>query len=144
MNVPKRSLMLLNSTFRVSYGVGALLAPAQMAKLQLAADTTEQPAARLFVRGFGAHQIAVAALGLASRRWRALERPAALAAITIDVAFHGAVTGPWTVTPFTYAMEHGEAEPYLQFSPATLTGQSGEVVPLTIKRVAAGSESSAM
>jgi hypothetical protein len=86
VNVSKRSLMLLNSTFRVSYGVGALLAPTQMAKLQLAADTAEQPAARLFVRGFGAHQIAVAALGLASRRWRALERPAALAAITIDVA----------------------------------------------------------
>jgi hypothetical protein len=78
--------MLLNSAFRVSYGVGALLAPAQMTKLQLAADTAEQPAARLFVRGFGAHQIAVAALSLASRRWRALERPAALAAIAIDVA----------------------------------------------------------
>jgi hypothetical protein len=84
--VSKRSLMLLNSTFRVGYGVGALLAPAQMTKLQLAADTAEQPAARLFVRGFGAHQIAVAALSLASRRWRALERPAALAAIAIDVA----------------------------------------------------------
>ena len=82
----KRGLMLLNSAFRVSYGVGALLAPAQMATLQLAADTAEQPSARLFVRGFGAHQIAVAALGLASRHWRALERPAALAAITIDVA----------------------------------------------------------
>lgn len=82
----KRGLMLLNSAFRMSYGVGALLSPTQMAKLQLAADTSEQPAARLFVRGFGAHQIAVAALGLASRRWRALERPAALAAIAIDVA----------------------------------------------------------
>lgn len=86
MNVSKRSLMLLNSTFRVGYGVGALLAPAQMAKLALAADTAEEPAARLFVRGFGAHQITVAALGLASRRWRALERPATLAAIAIDVA----------------------------------------------------------
>jgi hypothetical protein len=85
-DVSTRGLMLLNSTFRVSYGVGALLAPAQMATLRLAADTAEQPAARLFVRGFGAHQIVVAALGLASRRWRALERPAALAAIAIDVA----------------------------------------------------------
>ena len=82
----KRSLMLLNSAFRVSYGVGALLAPAKMTKLRLAPETAEHPEARLFVRGFGAHQVAVAALGLASRRWRALERPAALAAITIDVS----------------------------------------------------------
>jgi hypothetical protein len=84
--VSKRSLMLLNSAFRVSYGVGALLAPAKMTKLRLAPETAEHPEARLFVRGFGAHQVAVAALGLASRRWRALERPAALAAITIDVS----------------------------------------------------------
>ena len=82
----KRSLMLLNSAFRVSYGVGALLAPAKMTKLRLAPETAEHPEARLFVRGFGAHQVAVAALGLASRRWRALERPAALAAITIDAS----------------------------------------------------------
>lgn len=82
--VSKRSLMLVNSLFRVGYGVGALLAPLTMAKLRLAADTQERPEARLFVRGFGAHQVAVAALGLASRRWRCLERPAALAAVTID------------------------------------------------------------
>lgn len=56
--------------------------------------------------------------------------------ITIDVRFYGAATGTWTVTPFTYTMEHGQPEPYLQFSPATLTGQSGDVVPLTIKRIA--------
>ena len=31
-------------------------------------------------------------------------------------------TGTWTVTPFTYTMEHGQPEPYLQFSSATLTG----------------------
>ena len=82
----KRSLMLLNSVFRVSYGVGALLAPSKMAKAQLAPATAGHPEARLFVRGFGAHQVAVAALGVASRRWRALERPAALVAITIDLS----------------------------------------------------------
>jgi hypothetical protein len=76
--------MFVNSLFRVSYGVGALFAPSKMAKLQLAPDTAERPEARLFVRGFGAHQVAVAALGLASRRWRRLEQPAALAAVTID------------------------------------------------------------
>jgi hypothetical protein len=77
--------MLLNSVFRVSYGVGALLAPSKMAGLKLAPDTAEHPEARLFVRGFGAHQIAVATLGLASRRGRGLERAAALAAVMIDV-----------------------------------------------------------
>jgi hypothetical protein len=79
----KRSLMLVNSLFRVSYGVGALFVPSKMAELKLAADTAEHPEARLFVRGFGAHQIAVAAVGFASRRWRRLEQPAA-AAIAID------------------------------------------------------------
>jgi hypothetical protein len=78
--------MLVNSLFRVSYGLGALFVPAKMAALKLAADTNEHPQARLFVRGFGAHQIAVAALGLASRRRRGLEQPAAVAAIAIDVA----------------------------------------------------------
>ena len=78
--------MFLNSLFRVSYGVGALLSPSQMAKLRLTADTAEHPEARLFVRGFGAHQIAVAAVGLASRRWQRLEQPAAVAAIAIDAS----------------------------------------------------------
>ncbi len=82
----KRSLTLVNSLFRLTYGVGALLAPAKMASARLAADTEGQPQARLFVRGFGAHQVAVALLGLASRRWRRLEKPAALAAVAIDVA----------------------------------------------------------
>jgi hypothetical protein len=78
--------MLVNSLFRMSYGVGALLVPSKMASLKLAADTADRPEARLFVRGFGAHQIAVAAVGLASRRRRGLEQPAAVAAIAIDVA----------------------------------------------------------
>jgi hypothetical protein len=60
--------------------------------------------------------------------------------ITIEVAFHGAANGTWTVTPFTYATEHGESEPYLQFSPPTLTGKSGDVVPLTIARVKANED----
>jgi len=84
--VSKRSLMFLNSLFRMSYGVGALLAPSKMSELLLTPDTAEHPEARLFVRGFGAHQVAVAALGLASRRWRGLERPAAVAAVAIDAS----------------------------------------------------------
>jgi len=84
-DVSKRGLMLVNSLFRLAYGVGVLLAPAKMASAQLAPDTEEQPQARLFVRGFGAHQVAVGLLGLASRRWRRLEKPAVLIAPMIDV-----------------------------------------------------------
>ena len=38
---------------------------------------------------------------------------------TIEIGFHGAgaTTGSWTVTPVTYANEHGQPEPYLQFQP---------------------------
>jgi hypothetical protein len=82
----KRDLLLLNVGFRMAYGIGGLLLPPTMARLQLAPDNPEHPDARLFVRGFSAHQIGVAALGLASRRWRRLERPAALAAVAIDAA----------------------------------------------------------
>jgi hypothetical protein len=84
--VSKRSLMLLNSLFRVSYGVGALFAPARMAKLRLTPETAEHPQARLFVRGFGVHQVAVGTLGLVSRRLPRLEQPAAWAALAIDAS----------------------------------------------------------
>ena len=60
--------------------------------------------------------------------------------LTIDVGFYGAASGAWTVTPFTYAMEHGQAEPNLQFFPPTLSGKSGDVVPLTIRRIAASND----
>jgi hypothetical protein len=83
--VSGRQLMFANVVFRLSYGVGGLAVPPLMARLGLTPDIAERPDARLFVRGFSAHQIAVAALGLASGRWRALERPAALAAVAIDV-----------------------------------------------------------
>lgn len=81
-----RTLMLVNAGFRVAYGVTGLLSPAAMGRLRLAANTPERPDARLFVRGFSAHQIGVAALGLASLRRSRLERPAALAAVAIDLA----------------------------------------------------------
>ena len=84
--VSERGLLAINIVFRISYGIGGLLAPATMAKLRLTPDTSERPDARLFVRGFSAHQIAVGALGLASLRWRNLRRPAAVAAVAIDAA----------------------------------------------------------
>lgn len=82
----RRSLILANALFRIGYGVGGLVAPSALAKFGLTPYTEERPDARLFVRGFSAHQIGVAALGLASIRRRELERPAMLAAAAIDVA----------------------------------------------------------
>jgi predicted alpha-1,6-mannanase (GH76 family) len=61
-------------------------APSKTVRLKLTPDTAEHPEARLFVRGFGAHQVAVAALSLAGRRWRGLERPAAAVALAIDAS----------------------------------------------------------
>jgi len=84
--VTRRNLLMVNVAFRMAYGIGGLLSPAAMGRLQMAADTPERPDARLFVRGFSAHQIGVAALGLAAMRWRRLERSAALAAVAIDLA----------------------------------------------------------
>jgi hypothetical protein len=82
----RRGLLTVNVAFRLGYGVGGLFAPATMARLRLTPDVSERPDARLFVRGFSAHQIGVAALGLAGLRWRRLQRPAALAAVAIDAA----------------------------------------------------------
>jgi hypothetical protein len=77
--------MLANALFRLGYGVGALVAPSAMAAARMVPDTEDRPEARLFVRGFGAHQVAVAAAGLWSRRRPRLERAAILLAVAIDV-----------------------------------------------------------
>ena len=57
-----------------------------MARLKMAPDTPERPEARLFVRAFGGHMIGVGTLGLIALRQRRLERPAAVAAVAIDLA----------------------------------------------------------
>jgi hypothetical protein len=80
----RRSLLLVNSLFRLGYGVGALVAPSAMAAARMAPDTEDRPDARLFVRGFGAHQLAAGAMALGSLRWRRLERPAMMLALAID------------------------------------------------------------
>jgi hypothetical protein len=77
-------LILVNSLVRVGYGVGALLAPSVMAATGFVPDVEQRADARLFVRGFGAHQIGVGALGLASMGWPKLERPAMGLAAAID------------------------------------------------------------
>jgi hypothetical protein len=80
----RRSLMLVNSLFRLGYGVGALVAPSTMSAVRMVPDTEARPDLRLFVRGFGAHQLAAAALALGSMRWQRLERPAIALAVAID------------------------------------------------------------
>jgi hypothetical protein len=80
----RRSLMLVNSLFRLGYGVGALVAPSTMSAARMVPDTEARPDLRLFVRGFGAHQLAAAALALGSMRWQRLERPAIALAVVID------------------------------------------------------------
>jgi hypothetical protein len=80
----RRSLLLVNSAFRLSYGAGALLAPSAMVSAQLVPGSDDRPDLRLFVRGFAGHQLAAGALGLGSRRRRQLERPAILLALAID------------------------------------------------------------
>jgi hypothetical protein len=80
----RRSLMLVNSLFRLGYGVGALVAPSAMSAARMVPDTEARPDLRLFVRGFGAHQLAAAALALGSMRWQRLERPAIALAVAID------------------------------------------------------------
>lgn len=81
-----RLLLSLNAGARVAYGVGSLLSPAAMERLKMAPDTSERPDARLFVRAFGGHMIGVGALGLLALHQRRLERPAAVAALAIDLA----------------------------------------------------------
>jgi hypothetical protein len=80
----RRRLLLVNSLFRLGYGVGALVAPSAMASARMVPDTEDRPDARLFVRGFGAHQLAAGAMALGSLRWRRLERPAMTLAVVID------------------------------------------------------------
>jgi uncharacterized protein YjeT (DUF2065 family) len=79
-------LLSLNAGARVAYGVGSLLSPAAMNRLKMVPDTSERPDARLFVRAFGGHMIGVGALGLIALHHPRLERPAAAAAIAIDLA----------------------------------------------------------
>lgn len=77
-----------NALVRLTYGVAVVLAPSRplAGKVPLAPDTDRFPEARLFVRGFSSHQVAVALLGLASLARRDLRRPAMLLAAATDLA----------------------------------------------------------
>jgi hypothetical protein len=82
------NLFAANAVIRLGYGIAALTAPSKpvLGRIPLAPDTEELPEARLFVRGFAAHQIAVAAVALAGLSRSSLRRPAMLLAATIDAA----------------------------------------------------------
>ena len=77
-----------NAAIRLAYGAAALAAPSRplLGKVPLAPDTEKFPEARLFVRGFASHQVAVAVVGLASLARRDLRRPAMALAAATDLA----------------------------------------------------------
>ena len=81
-------IVCANAVIRLAYGTAALTNPSRTraGKISLAPDTEQFPEARLFVRGFAAHQVAVALVGLASLARRDLRRPAMALAAATDVA----------------------------------------------------------
>jgi hypothetical protein len=76
------------AAIRFGYGVAALLAPSRpvAGKVPLAPHTEHFPEARLFVRGFAAHQLAVGLVGLEGSGSPSLRRPAMLLAAATDLA----------------------------------------------------------
>jgi hypothetical protein len=81
-------LIAANAAIRLGYGVAALAAPSKPlpGNVPLAPDTEGFPEARLFVRGFAAHQIGVALVGLASLSRPSLQRLGMLLAAATDMA----------------------------------------------------------
>jgi hypothetical protein len=86
--VSASSVICANAAIRLAYGVAAIAAPSRpvLGKIPLAPDTEHFPEARLFVRGFASHQVAVALVGLASLAYRDLRRPAMALAAATDLA----------------------------------------------------------
>jgi hypothetical protein len=86
--MPRVSLAAANAAIRLGYGVAALVAPSKplLGKVPLAPDTDDFPEARLFIRGFAAHQIGVALVGLGSLGDRDRRRAAMLLAAATDLA----------------------------------------------------------
>jgi hypothetical protein len=83
--VSRRSLIFVNGVVRLGWGLGALLEPSAMATARFVPDTETRPDARLFVRGFGAHQVGAAVLALGALSRPRLERPAMVLAVALDV-----------------------------------------------------------
>jgi hypothetical protein len=77
-------LLLSASAFRISYGIGALLAPARMVSAGYAPDTHDLTDPRLLLRAFGGHQLVTGCMTLCSMRSRRLARWAASLSLLID------------------------------------------------------------
>lgn len=83
--VEARSLALVGSLLRGTWGAGAYAAPAAMRRLQLTGGADlDRPDARLYVRGFGAHQVLAAGFTLAALRSPRLLRPALAMNVLLD------------------------------------------------------------
>jgi len=76
--------MLGGAAVRLAVGAGYLLASSSMASARLAPQTADRPDARLFVRGFGGHQLLIGALTLAAARARRLAGPVVALNLLID------------------------------------------------------------
>jgi hypothetical protein len=81
--IPRLSL-LVSSAIRIAYGAGSMFAPSAMVSARLAPSTEDRPDPRLLLRGFGGHQLMVAAFSLAALRSERLVRPALALNLMID------------------------------------------------------------
>ena len=77
-----------NGLIRAAYGVAGLVAPSRplLGRVPIAPDTERFPEARLFIRGFAAHQVAVGVAGVASLRRPGVRRLGMLLAAGTDAA----------------------------------------------------------
>jgi hypothetical protein len=83
--VNPRSLALVGSLVRGAWGFGAFAAPAAMKRAQLTGgEGLNLPDARLYVRGFGAHQALIAGFTLAALRSDELLKPALVLSVLLD------------------------------------------------------------
>jgi hypothetical protein len=84
--VDARSLALLGSAVRGAWGAGAFAAPEAMRSARMTGDSPDLdlPDPRLYVRGFGAHQLLVAGFTIAATRSRRLLRPALVLSTLLD------------------------------------------------------------
>ena len=80
-----RSLALAGSLIRGAWGAGAYAVPGRMRRLELTGGPDlDRPDARLYVRGFGAHQVLVAGFTIAALRSERLLRPAIVLSLLLD------------------------------------------------------------
>jgi hypothetical protein len=80
-----RSLALVGSLVRGAWGIGALAAPKAMRSAQLTGGRDlDRPDARLYVRGFGGHQVLMAGFTIAALRSDDLLRPALVLDVLLD------------------------------------------------------------